>query len=248
MPITSVLIHVGGAEMKRLALYLTLCIQTLGAVTMVPVSVWAASPRVSTVYYGDTRGFNNLTVYVSSNRMPLGLSIWGMTDLMAAQNVPDERWNLVRSFSEFRLSWSRNNRLLGLQGLALQAEYNDFMPGGDPLTRLGLAYRHGMPGLSGSTSRSGWLLWRVFPYETDGNGGQISLIYMLPLPGPLNIQGFADWNHNPDGPDRWVFEPQLNIELHERIWLALEYRYNGYEEANAGLEGEGLGLGLRLDY
>ena len=77
----------------------------------------SSPPRVESHYYLDQREFNSLAVFVSTNRLPSGFSIWGFTEINATQNDPDNRWNLSRALSEYRLSHAGIGNILGLNGL-----------------------------------------------------------------------------------------------------------------------------------
>ena len=57
-------------------------------------------PNVTAQYLNDTREFNSLAVYVSTSRLPLGISIWGFTEVNGSQYKPDDRYDLTRGLSE----------------------------------------------------------------------------------------------------------------------------------------------------
>jgi hypothetical protein len=195
-------------------------------------------------YYLDNREFNTLNLQIAT-KLPGNLSIWGFTDFHGNQGVGHGFGNLRRSFSEYRLSHGGLGAALGVKGLGMQAEYNLLTPSDQDLGRFGLTYRHDLP-LPG-TGRTGWLQWRAFPIETDGNGGQASLIYSLPLTESMSIGGFADFNLIEDAPHRWILEPQLNLKVADGFWAVLEYRYNGFEGAG-GLDGSGWAAGVKASF
>jgi hypothetical protein len=45
-----------------------------------------------------------------------------------------------------------------------------------------------------------------------------------------------------------VIEPQLTYKMTNHLSLALEYRYNGYEDANPAVKGSGAALGLEVSF
>ena len=96
-----------------------------------------------------------------------------------SQNMPDDRYNLTRSLSEYRFSFDKIGRMVNIKGLVAQIEYNDITPGGGEILRFGMAYRHtiAIPSMGKIGGLDGWLQWRANPFETDGDGGQASLIY-----------------------------------------------------------------------
>jgi len=208
--------------------------------------------NLTTQYYFDNREFNTLAFVFSAKKLPFNFSLWGFTDLHGKQNSASRREKLVRSFSEYRLSHNGLGNLFNIPGLGLQAEYNfTSIPSNDvDLVRFGLTYKHTLPipAFYFLGGKSGWLQWRIFPVETDGNGGQSSLIYNIPVMNRLSISGFADINYDEKGSDRWVVEPQLNLQISENFFFIVEYRLNGFEEANPNLDGQGLALGIKLKF
>ena len=109
-----------------------------------------------------------------------------------------------------------------------------------------MTYRHNLaiPG----TGMTGWLQWRVHPYETDGNGGQASLIYVFRLNKEVYVSGWLDLNVIEGGDNRWVFGPYFNYRVHERVSAMLRFRYNGYEHAAPTLDGTGWAIGTKIDF
>lgn len=204
--------------------------------------------KLSLSYYLDERDFNTLEIGISSTRTLFGFSLWGFTDLHGDQGGSRDA-DFDQSFSEYRLSHAGIGEWLNLPGLGAQIEFNIFTPGSNDVTRFGLTYRHDLPlPWSETAGRDGWLQWRVFPYETDGDGGQLSLIYNIPLFSRISISGFADYNIREGAPNRWIVEPQLNVKLSPRISALLELRYNEFEDASPTLDGFAPALGLRFDF
>jgi nucleoside-specific outer membrane channel protein Tsx len=97
-------------------------------------------------------------------------------------------------------------------------------------------------------NQNGWWQTRIFPYEKDGEGWQISTSYSVPFTSELSLGGFADINFVENGKDRWVIEPQLTHKMSQHLSLALEYRYNGFEDANPLVKGSGVALGLEVNF
>ena len=177
----------------------------------------------------------------SAAGLPLGLQFWGFTDIHGNQGAEgaDE---FARYFMEYRLSRPLPKQFVGIQGLGLQVEYNDFQGIGNSVARVGVTFRHRTNG------DRGWLQWRYFPVETDGDGGQASLIYFFSLTKRSSIGGFVDWNWTGARKGRWVIEPQLTYRLSELLAVALELRHNDFERINPRLQGTGVALGLEASF
>lgn len=195
-------------------------------------------------YYWDNRDFTTLNLLTSTTGLPYDFSIWGFIDLHGAHESSST--DLSRYFIEYRLNRKIDPDWVGgVDGLGFQAEFNDSEFLSNNLFRFGLTYRHSLPEILG---RKGWLQWRGFPYETDGSGQQASLIYFLPLHERAWISGFADINFRESQKDVWVIEPQLTYKLDERFSLLVEYRFNGYEDLNPAVEGDGVALGIEVSF
>jgi hypothetical protein len=209
----------------------------------------AETKKKSTVaftYYFDSRDYNTLNMVNSVPDLPAGLKLWGFIDFNAEQNNESARFELTRYFLEYRLSKPLfPNGKPALKGLNLEVEYNDSNGPDNDVLRFGLTYKHSFSFFSDSKS---WLQWRYHPYETDGSGSQISLIYFFPLHERIYINGFADLNFEDNGPDRWVAEPQINFKLTDFMNAVVEFRYNEFEDANASIDGAGIALGLELKF
>ena len=226
---------------------------TLGALTaaalLVP-SVFAGpnalaglsklQPAAKLTYYRDSRNYGTMNILTSAAKLPLGLQFWGFTDIHGNQR--GEGAEFERYFMEYRLSRPLPKRYVGIRGLGFQAEYNDFHGAGNSLARFGVTFRHRTYG------DRGWLQWRYFPAETDGDGGQASLIYFFPLSKRASIGGFADWNWGSARKGRWVLEPQLTYKLTNRLAAVLELRHNDFERVSPRLQGTGAALGLEASF
>ena len=183
-----------------------------------------------------------------TRKLTLGFNIWGVTDIHGEQDDAASRTDLSRSFSEYRLSHNILGERIGFPDLGLQAESNGVSGSGNDVLRFGLTYKHNLIKLSPFSQQSGWRQWRGSPIETDGNGAQISLGYFLLLHDKIHITGFADSNFSEGGSDRWVIEPQLTIQIYNQIWGIIEFRYNGFEDANPSLDGKDWAAGIRVDF
>ena len=198
--------------------------------------------KLGLTHYFDSRQYETLTVFSQLDDLPLGLRLWGFTDFHGDPKHPDGRFHLDRFFMEYRaLAPLKSDWLSKSDEFGGIAEYDDFNGPGNSLVRFGAYYQHVLP-LAGK--RTGSLQWRVFPFETDGRGSQVSLSYSIPLADRISISGFADLNFVTEGADLWLIEPQLNVRLNKHVAVVLEFRHNGFEQAAAGVSGTGVALGL----
>lgn len=231
-------------RVRRLFLFTSLYLALSSGAVSVGAAEGLDAVKFAGAYYMESRAFSTASVSVSSNRLPGDLSLWGFTDLHGDHDSNDLA--LTRSFSEYRLSHAGVGKLLKTRGLSVQAELNSITGNGNDLTRVGLTYKHNFPVPWGKdTGSQGWLQWRAFPYETDNDGGQASLIFSLPITPRVHIKGFADYNINEHADNRWVVEPELNIQISQRLWALLEFRYNQFEDANPAVRGSGVAIGIR---
>jgi hypothetical protein len=195
-------------------------------------------------YYFDNRDFNTLNIFTTLKNLAGGFTIWGFTDLHSAQNVPNQRSDLTMYFMEYRLIYPvEPGWAMGLKGLAIEGEYNDFSGSGNSLVRVGPTFRHRLQLPWGKQAS---LQWRYHPYESDGMGFQASVLYGIPISTKLKLTGFADLNAIGDDQYRWVVEPQLVWQTTNILQIKVELRYNPYEDANLNLEGTGVALGFGL--
>jgi hypothetical protein len=179
-------------------------------------------------YYLDSRDFNTATLVASTKALPLGMAVWGFADFHSAPERSSERFDMTRYFIEYRLLRTIEPGWVGgLQGLGLVAEYNDLEGDNNALVRFGLSYKRPLP--------CGRVQVRLFPLETDGNGGQLAFSYRVDFSHRLSLAGFADYSLVEGGADRWVAEPQLGYRLNDRFSLLLEYRYNEFEQNDSGV-------------
>lgn len=230
----------------RTAILLVFGLASLGHVA----SVSADEPpllNASGAYHVDGRGFTTANIMLSSSRLPLGIGFWGFTDFHGDHGSDSTR--LTRSFSEYRLTHAGVGKLAGISGLAAQVEYNAITGSGNDVTRVGLAYRHdvALPWRSAG-DLSGWMQWRAFPYESDNDGGQVSLIWFLPLTERLAFKGFADYNVHDAIDNRWVLEPELSFKVSSNLSALIELRHNEYEVASPVVTGTSVAVGFRYQF
>lgn len=203
-------------------------------------------PKIAVTYYFDSRDYNTLNIVTSVPKLPSSFKLWGFVDLHGDQNNGSKRFNITRHFLEYRLSrYLFPDANTSIRGLDFEVEYNDFNGPDNDVLRLGLTYKHSVPFFPGSKS---WLQWRYHPYETDGTGSQVSAIYFFSLSERIFISGFADLNIEDDKENRWVIEPQINFIVNETFDVALEARYNEFEDANTALDGFGIAVGLKFKF
>jgi hypothetical protein len=198
--------------------------------------------HLSTIYYFDDRDFNTLSVYTAAYKLPNNFSFWGFTDFHGNQNPPRDRSKFTRSFSEYRLLYHLKD-LTGIDGLYLETEYNYSSLSDDHILRVGPSYKHSVPFLE----EGSFISWRFLPIDTSDNM-QLGWAWNFILTRKWSITGFADYNMDAGSPDRWIVEPQLNYKLSERISIHLEYRHNGYEDANENLRGNGVAIGVGITF
>lgn len=200
--------------------------------------------KFNITYYFDSRDYNTFNIFTGVKHLPGRLDFWGFSDIHAAQGDATHRFDLTRYFMEYRLIYAIHPEwILGIRGFELEAEFNDFNGPDNNLLRVGATYKHGIP-LPWRTQ--GGVRWRVHPYESDGNGYQVSILYSLPLTTTVKITGFADLNVIENAENRWVIEPQLTWRVNENFNIRLELRYNAFEDANLSLDGSGVALGIGL--
>lgn len=189
-------------------------------------------------YYGDSRGFNSLSM-LSGGKLPAGFGYFGFIDLHGDHDDPRARLDLTRYFLEYRLKRDINPEwVFNINGIGVELEYNDLTGQNNNAIRAGVTYRHNLPVLEGS-----WLQWRFHPYESDGSGMQASVIYNFTLTKRLSLNGFADLNFDENN-SVLIFEPQLNFNLYQNLNIVIEIRYNGYEEKNPNVSGNGIAAGI----
>ncbi|MFT5208173.1 MAG: hypothetical protein ACI9CF_001942 [Candidatus Omnitrophota bacterium] len=202
--------------------------------------------KAALTYYMDTREYNTLNLLTSTTALPYGFKIWGFIDVQSDQGKVHDRFGLTRYFMEYRLQRALEPEWVGgIEGLSLEAEYNDSNGSRNELARFGITYQHGFPFIP---KYNGWVRWRALPYETDGDGWQASWIYYLPITDRIWVNGFADINFDEDSRNQWVVEPQINFKLNDRFTLVAEYRFNGFERDNSLLEGSGWAFGTEMKF
>ena len=185
-------------------------------------------------YYWDNRGHGTLSLFYSSNALPYGLAFWGFTDFDSDQkNGASGRVDFSSYFTEARLT-----KMLG-DRFGIQAEYNDMSGSDNNVGRLGIVYKFPLQGK--------FLMLRLFPLETDGDGGQVSLLWRTKV-GLENLffEGFIDYNFN-KVKNRIVTEPQLRYMFNDHFGLTLEYRFNEFLKPTPKRH-KGLALGISYKF
>lgn len=167
-------------------------------------------------YLFDHREYNTLTISGGFKNLPLGFNAWGFVDIHSEQNNESNRFNFTRYFLEYRLRRTLDPEwVMGVQGLGLEVEYNDSNGANNNLLRFGINYKHDIPLITGQKS---WFKWRYFPIQTNRNAkSQASIVYRIELTDRLYVSGFADFNIDENGKNRWIAEPQLNYEIIDNV-------------------------------
>jgi hypothetical protein len=187
-------------------------------------------PALRGIYYLDDRGHNTLSLIYSAKPLSHGLVFWGFTDFSSLQDKDASRSDMDSFFTEARLS------KMFTGGWGVQGEYNDASGQGNDLVRLGAVYQFPL------TNR--FLMLRVFPLESDGEGGQVSLVWRTKLGlDSLIFEGFIDYNIKENQKNRIVAEPQLRFMFSEGLGVTLEYRLNQFLEPTSK-DSRGLALGI----
>lgn len=198
------------------------------------------SPWGTIEYQFDTRGFNTLN-FTGYSPLPYGFSVWGFVDFQSPDGPNDERFDTGGFFYEIDLKRNLTEQF-GLIG-----EVNDTPGVGNSLGRFGVFYQ---PKLEVLKENNTWLFFKVFPYETDGEGSQASMAWNTKFPnildGRFSTGGFVDVNFQ-SGPSQddvnVVAECQLRYRLVENLSLLTEVRFNEFLG-----DGQDLGVGVGLQY
>ena len=189
-------------------------------------------------YDFDSRGFNVLH-FMGNSPLPYGFDIWGFIDIEGADLAGANREDLSRYFLEIDIKkklW-KNGGIIG--------EYNDLQGSGNAIGRLGFFHKPNLEFLSPDCGRfagKGFVAFKVFPYESDGRGGQASLAWNKSfdnvLDGRLSAGGFVDVNFNAGstrGRTVVVTEHQVRMRLFEGIHLITEFRLNEFLQDDFGI-------------
>lgn len=197
-------------------------------------------------YYFDSREFNTLNIVTSIKGFPLGFNIFGFIDLHGDENKPSERFDITRYFIEYRLRRTLDpDWVFGIEGIGVEAEYNDLNGPDNSLVRFGVNYKHKFKLFNGRTH---WLQWRFLPGGTERAGKQLSLVNFISISPRFFISGFSDYNIFNNSRNKWVSEQQLNFILNKTIDIVLEGRYNGFEDENPKLDGYGIAGGIKIKF
>ena len=180
-------------------------------------------------YYLDSREFNTMTFdyhYDIAGKMH-GWQFHGYTDLFS---LPKDLQTTSPKTGRADLShWYTENRVTRMIGrdegaytfFGIQLEHSDGNGIDDNLLRLGLVY-------TAPFVPSKFLQIRVLPLQSDGEGGQISIINQFQfIDNTIALEGFFDYNYFNDGRDPIIHsEIQLRYMLRPGFGVTGEYRYN----------------------
>ncbi len=170
--------------------------------------------------------------------LPYGFDIWGFIDIEGADLAGANREDLSRCFLEIDIKkklW-KNGGIIG--------EYNDLLGSGNSIGRLGFFHKPNLEFLSpdcGRLAGKGFVAFKVFPYESDGRGGQASLAWNKKFDnvfdGRLSAGGFVDANFNAGATGRTVVvtEHQVRMRLFEGLHLITEFRPNEFLADDFGI-------------
>lgn len=187
---------------------------------------------VRLIYFWDTRGFSTFKPFYGFP-LPGNMHFFGFTSINSSEGASNH-FELTEFFTEARLTsplW---------HGVGLQTELNASTGANNDLLRVGGLYKR--------TFRPYYQNWtligRVFPVETDGDGGQVSCLYNLQLyKDVLMLDGTVDYNWR-NTRDTWVVEPLLSVKLYKNLRLAIEYRLNN----GRGSRKSGVAFGLESKF
>ena len=193
-------------------------------------------------YQFDTRGFNTINFTGGAN-LPLGLSIWGFTDIETADSSDGSRADAEEFFIEIDLKKEL------YKGFGVVLEYNDGEARHNSIGRFGVNY----------IARWDWLkkmdlnlAFKAFPIETDGHGWQGSFCWEKKFPkifdGRFSMGGFFDINFDSganDNETNVVTETQARYKLTENLEALVEFRFNEYKVAS---QEQGLGIGMKYKF
>lgn len=191
-----------------------------------------------TEYSFDNRGFNVLHV-MGNSPLPFGCEIWGFIDVEGADVIGADRDDLARYFLEIDLK----KKLWGQGGVI--AEYNELTGRDNSIGRLGFFHQPNLDFMSldkGRFAGKGFLIFKVFVYESDGHGSQFSFSWNRTfdniLDGRFSVGGFVDVNFNAGpGADQTVLlsDHQIRIRLFEGLHLITEFRLNEFLQDDFGI-------------
>ena len=189
-------------------------------------------------YDFDNRGFNILH-FMGSTSLPFGFDLWGFIDLEGDDLAGIPRADLTRFFLELDL-----RRELWENG-GLIAEYNDLQGSGNSVGRFGVFFQ---PTVTLRSLQDGWLAgqgklaFKLFPFETDGRGGQVSFNWNKRFDrigdGRFSAGGFFDLNfkalHSNSRPII-VTEHQIRWRVADGLHLITEFRVNEFLDDEFGI-------------
>lgn len=183
-----------------------------------PAAALVAGPRLPQVRAGlriffDTREFQRYKWIGTARSLPGELNFFGFVDLDTHRGElvgwPDRYFTELRAWR--KIAWN----------VGPAVEFNRGAGRGQVL-RTGILWDLPMrwvdPGMVVSL--------KIYPLETDGDGGQVSWSYRVPLPARLTIEGWLDLNVV-RGRLVTVTETLLRAPLWKRLDFLVEYRHSG---------------------
>jgi hypothetical protein len=189
-------------------------------------------------YQFDTRGFNVLN-FTGFSLLPYGFSVWGFTDIEGTKNSNEREDDFATHFTEIDLKSPTWN------DIGVVAELNSTTGDNNDVGRFGLAY---VTKLDLFEEIDLLLIFKGFPVETDGDGGQIVFAWNAKFhklfDDRLSIGGFTDTNFRSgnDLSTHIVSETQFRFRLINGFHLLLEAKFNDF------LPSEKTGLGIGIQY
>lgn len=199
--------------------------------------------KFSVEYQFDTRGFNTLN-FTGTAPLPAGFNIWGFVDFESPDGgADDSRTDLSESFFEIdikRKVW---------EDFGVIVEVNEAQGVDNALSRLGVFYA---PQSQFLKDHKLFFFVKIFPFESDGQGYQISFSWNKKFPdildGRFSIGGFFDANFdNGSGKDKVliVSDTQFRYRLIDGLHLLAEVRFNEFLGAKKDI---GVGFGLQYHF
>lgn len=176
-------------------------------------------------YQLETRGFDVIH-FMGGSALPFGFNIWGFIDLEGLDSPGANREDISRFFLEIDIK-----RKLGKEW-GLIGEFNDLQGDGNAIARLGFFYLPQSPFIK---NHDAFLFFKVFPYESDGRGIQVSFAWNKNFPriwdGRFSAGGFCDFNFKSGATgERTVIvtEHQLRVRVVEQLYVIAEARLNEF--------------------
>lgn len=188
-------------------------------------------------YDFDNRGYNVMH-FMGHSPLPFGMSVWGFIDLEGLDQLGANREDIATYFLEIDVK----KPLFKSGGLI--AEVNDLQGDGNTIGRFGVFLNpsffkwESQQGIFAGKGRVGF---KIFPFETDGRGCQVSMNWNRSfsniLDGRLSAGGFIDLNTKigPNNDLVAVTEHQIRYRLFEGLHVITEFRVNEFLQDDFGI-------------